>query len=49
MVLACLTMVVSSRDMMIDVELHEPGTYKLWLQLRGGGQLYIAPFVLTAQ
>jgi hypothetical protein len=24
------------------------GTYKLWLQFRGGTQLYVAPFILTA-
>lgn len=39
---------VSSPDMMLHVELQEPGTYKLWLQFHGGSQLYVAPFVLTA-
>jgi len=39
----------SSPDMMLHVELSEPGTYKLWLQFRGGDKLYVAPFVLTAQ
>jgi hypothetical protein len=24
------------------------GTYKLWLEFRGGAQLYVAPFILTA-
>ncbi len=40
---------VASSEMMLHVGLQEPGTYKLWLQFRGGGRLYIAPFVLTAQ
>jgi hypothetical protein len=40
---------VSSPDMMLHVELKEPGTYKLWLQFRGGSQLYVAPFVLIAR
>ena len=39
---------VSSPDMMLHVELREAGTYKLWLQFRGGSQLYVAPFVVTA-
>jgi hypothetical protein len=39
---------ISSPDMMLHVELQEPGTYKLWLQFRGGSHLYVAPFVLTA-
>jgi hypothetical protein len=38
----------SSPDMMLHVSVKEPGTYKLWLQFRGGSQLYIAPFVLVA-
>ena len=38
----------SAPDMMLHVELREAGTYKLWLQFRGGSQLYVAPFVLTA-
>jgi hypothetical protein len=38
----------SSPNMMLHVELREPGTYKLWLQFRGGSQLYVAPFVVTA-
>jgi hypothetical protein len=33
-------------DMMLHVTAREPGTYKLWLQFRGGSQLYVAPFVL---
>jgi hypothetical protein len=35
-------------DMALHVSVKEPGTYKLWLQFRGGSQLYIAPFVLVA-
>jgi hypothetical protein len=38
----------SPPDMMLHVSVREPGTYKLWLQFRGGDQLYIAPFVLNA-
>ncbi len=36
-------------DMALNVSVHEPGTYKLWLQFRGGKQLYVAPFVLNAR
>ncbi|WP_213804768.1 hypothetical protein [Granulicella sp. dw_53] len=39
----------SSPDMMLHISIKEPGTYKMWLQFRGGSQLYVAPFVLTAQ
>jgi hypothetical protein len=38
----------SPSDMVLHVSVKEPGTYKLWLQFRGGSQLYIAPFVLVA-
>lgn len=38
---------VLSPDMQLDVKLSEPGTYKLWLQFRGGNQVYVAPFVVT--
>lgn len=38
----------SPPDMMLYVSVKEPGTYKLWLQFRGGDQLYIAPFILPA-
>ncbi len=38
----------SPPDMALHVSVKEPGTYKLWLQFRGGSQLYIAPFVLVA-
>jgi hypothetical protein len=38
----------SSPNMMLHVSVREPGTYKLWLQFRGGDQLYIAPFIMTA-
>jgi hypothetical protein len=34
--------------MMLHVAAPKAGAYKLWLQFRGGGQLYVAPFVLTA-
>jgi hypothetical protein len=40
---------VSAPDMLLHVAVHEPGTYKLWLQFRGGGALHVAPFVLTAR
>ncbi|MDE3105206.1 MAG: hypothetical protein KGK08_08510 [Acidobacteriota bacterium] len=36
-------------SMMLHISVHEPGTYKMWFQFRGGNQLYVAPFVLTAQ
>ena len=35
----------SSPDMQLHMALHEPGTYKLWLQFRGGNRLYVATFV----
>ncbi len=38
----------SPPDMMLHVSVREPGTYKMWLQFRGGDQLYVAPFVLIA-
>lgn len=34
--------------MLLHVHLAEPGTYKLWLQFRGGDGLHVAPFVVTA-
>ena len=37
-----------SPDMALHVTVREAGTYKLWLQFRGGATLYVAPFVLTA-
>lgn len=38
-----------SADMMLHIALHEPGTYKLWLQFRGAGdKLYIAEFTILA-
>lgn len=37
----------SSPDMMLHVALREPGTYKLWLQFRGGAGLHVTPFVIT--
>ncbi len=39
----------SSPDRMLHIEPGEPGTYKRWLQFRGGRKLYVAPFVLTAE
>jgi hypothetical protein len=39
----------SPADMMLHVTIKEPGVYKLWLQFRGGSELYVAPFILTAQ
>lgn len=36
-------------DMTLPVTLREPGTYRLWLQFRGGSTLYVAPFTVTAQ
>ena len=38
----------SPPDMVLHVSVKERGTYKLWLQFRGGSQLYVAPFVLVA-
>jgi hypothetical protein len=36
-------------DMMLDIGLREPGTYKLWLQFRGAGdKLYVAEFTILA-
>ena len=35
--------------MVLHVSVSEPGLYKMWLQFRGGNQLYIAPFVLRAE
>jgi hypothetical protein len=40
---------ISSPDLMLHISIKEPGTYKMWLQFRGGSQLYVAPFVITAQ
>jgi hypothetical protein len=34
--------------MMLHVAAPRAGAYKLWFQFRGGGRLYVAPFVLTA-
>jgi hypothetical protein len=39
---------ISSPDMMLHAALKEAGTYKLWLQFRGGDRLYVAPFVIAA-
>jgi hypothetical protein len=38
----------SPSDMMLHIALREPGMYKLWLQFRGGTQLYVAEFTITA-
>lgn len=38
-----------SSDMMLHIALHEPGTYKLWLQFKGANdKLYIAEFTILA-
>jgi len=39
----------SSPDMELHVAVKERGTYKLWLQFRGGDALEVAPFVITAR
>jgi hypothetical protein len=38
-----------SPDMMLHVAVPRSGTYKMWLQFLGGGNLYVAPFLLKAQ
>ena len=38
----------SPSEMMLHVGIREPGSYRLWLQFRGGGQLYVAEFTLSA-
>ena len=38
----------SPAEMMLHLALHEAGTYRLWLQFRGGTQLYVAAFTITA-
>jgi hypothetical protein len=38
----------SPSEMMLHLALREAGTYKLWLQFRGGTQLYVAEFTITA-
>jgi hypothetical protein len=40
---------VSSPAMSLHVMLAERGTYKLWLQFRGGGALHVAAFVIRAE
>jgi hypothetical protein len=37
----------SPSEMMLHLALREPGSYKLWLQFRGGTQLYVAEFTIT--
>jgi hypothetical protein len=39
----------SSPDMMLHVSIKEPGIYKMWLQFRGGDQLYVAEFAMSAK
>jgi hypothetical protein len=39
----------TSPTMQLHVALREPGTYKLWLQFRGGAHLYVAPFVVRVR
>jgi hypothetical protein len=38
----------SPASMMLHLALREPGVYRLWLQFRGGSQLYVAEFTITA-
>ena len=38
----------SPSAMMLHVAIREAGPYKLWLQFRGGGQIYVAEFSITA-
>ena len=38
-----------SPDMMLHVVVPRSGVYKMWLQFLGGGNLYVAPFVLNAR
>ncbi len=38
----------SPSAMMLHIALREPGVYRLWLQFRGGTQLYVAEFTITA-
>ncbi len=38
----------SPSEMMLHIALREAGTYRLWLQFRGGTQLYVAAFTITA-
>jgi hypothetical protein len=35
-------------SMTLHVDALAAGTYKLWLQFRGGDRLYVAPFVVRA-
>ena len=35
-------------DMMVMLQPAKPGTYFLWLQFRGSGRVYTAPFILRA-
>jgi hypothetical protein len=37
----------SSPDMQLQLTLRDPGTYKMWIQFRGGAALYVAPFVVN--
>jgi hypothetical protein len=39
---------VVSPNMVMHVEVREPGTYKLWFQFHAGATLHVATFVLTA-
>ena len=38
----------SPSEMMLHIALREPGTYRLWLQFRGGAKLYVAAFTISA-
>jgi hypothetical protein len=39
----------SSPHMRLMVDLHERGRYRLWLQFRGGTELYVVPFTVQAK
>lgn len=39
---------VSPPDMLLHVRIPRPGTYKMWVHFRGGSELHVAEFVLTA-
>ncbi|MDQ2909145.1 MAG: hypothetical protein M3R44_07335 [Candidatus Eremiobacteraeota bacterium] len=39
---------VTTPDMFVQVAVHKPGPYQLWLQFRGGGSLHVARLLLTA-
>lgn len=38
----------SPAELMLHLGLQEPGSYKLWLQFRGGAEVYVAEFTVNA-